>query len=91
MKGIIFNFKALREYSEGIRVCRGYLEDYNYHSALEGCNYLRIILEQENRFEKDAKQVIRQKIERLELKATDFILKSNSTNNNPTPPYNGAS
>jgi len=24
MTGIIFNFEALREYSEGIRVCRGY-------------------------------------------------------------------
>ena len=94
MTGIIFNFEALREYSEGIRVCRGYLEDYNYHSALEGCSYLRIILERENRFEKEAKKVIREKIRLIESQAQGLQGKIDLAifeKNHPTPPYDGAS
>ena len=91
MTGIIFDFEALRQYVSELRNCQGDLDCGYPYSTFEKCNLLRAYLEEDSRFEKDAKQAIRQKIERLELKATDFILKCNSKNNDPTYPYDGAS
>ncbi|MEK6792759.1 MAG: hypothetical protein AABX96_05165 [Nanoarchaeota archaeon] len=91
MTGIIFDIKALREYVDRLKNCQGDLHCGYPYSTLEKCSMLRTYLDGDNRFENSAKQVIKKKIESLELKATDFILKGNLTNNNPTPPYDGAS
>ena len=94
MKGIIFDFKALKEYSERIAICNGYVQDGNYRSALEGYSFIRILLERENRLENDAKKVIREKIRLLESQAHGLqgrIDLKIFEKNHPTPPYDGAS